>query len=217
MNPLLVVSNIVLWMVILLLGFLLLGALRTLGMLTWRLDELEVTRPTRMGRSGLQPGKRAPDFELPDVEGNQVGLRDFSGRKVLLIFVQPGCGPCHEIIPELNRVHRAGEACVLAINNAEPDEARTWFEEVRPQFPVVVQQHWSVSKRYEIFATPFAYLIDERGIITSRGVAGNRQYLEYVLTGAGNRANHHHVDSELYETAKSETKDTFPSKEVTHA
>jgi hypothetical protein len=38
--------------------------------------------------------------------------------------------------------------------------------------------------------TPFAFLIDEQGIITSKGIAGSKQYLGYVLSGAGNRSAH---------------------------
>ncbi len=58
-----------LWLVVLLLGFLLLGTLRSLGLLSWRLEQLEATTPKRLGRDGLKPGKRAPDFTLPGVEG----------------------------------------------------------------------------------------------------------------------------------------------------
>ena len=29
-------------------------------------------------------------------------LQHFAGRKLLLVFMQPGCGPCHSITPELN-------------------------------------------------------------------------------------------------------------------
>jgi peroxiredoxin len=34
----------------------------------------------------IEAGAKAPDFSLPDHEGNQVSLGDFSGRKLLLVF-----------------------------------------------------------------------------------------------------------------------------------
>ncbi|SDF49165.1 AhpC/TSA family protein [Sporolituus thermophilus DSM 23256] len=34
----------------------------------------------------LQPGMVAPDFTLPSAGGNQVGLRDYAGRKLVLYF-----------------------------------------------------------------------------------------------------------------------------------
>lgn len=43
----------------------------------------------------LQPGMKAPQFTLPDKDGNPVSLSDFAGRKVVLYFYPkdntPGC------------------------------------------------------------------------------------------------------------------------------
>ena len=114
-------SYVALWVFVLLLGFLLLGALRALGLQGWRLEQLEATTPSRVGRNGLKPGKTAPDFTLPEATGGEVALRDFAGRKVLLVFTQSGCGPCHRIMPELNRLQAAGEVQVLVVNNGEPE------------------------------------------------------------------------------------------------
>lgn len=34
----------------------------------------------------IEPGERAPDFSLPDQDGNPVALSDFEGRKLVLCF-----------------------------------------------------------------------------------------------------------------------------------
>jgi hypothetical protein len=115
-------------------------------------------------------------------------LHDFAGRKLLLVFTQSGCGPCHDIAPELNRLYDKGEHQVLVVNNGDPESTRTWAAETKARFPVLAQEKFSVSKRYEAFATPFAFLIDEQGIVRSKGIAGNRQYLGYVVSGAGQQA-----------------------------
>jgi methylamine dehydrogenase accessory protein MauD len=168
-----------------LLGFLLLGALRALGLLRWRLEQLEATTPSRLGRSGLKAGKKAPAFTLPTVAGGEVSLHDFAGRKVLLVLMHPGCGPCHGLTPELNRLQDAGGVQVLVVQNGDLETVRKWADEHRPRFPVAVQERLSLSTRYEAFATPFAFLIDERGVIASRGIINNRQHIGFVLSGAG--------------------------------
>src|SRR5688500_17301028 len=104
MNTALLVLNIVLLAGVLGLAFLVLGALRALGVLTWRLDQMEAMRPSRIGREGLKVGRKAPDFTLPSAAGGELSLAGFSGRKVLLVLTQSGCGPCMEIVPELNRL-----------------------------------------------------------------------------------------------------------------
>jgi methylamine dehydrogenase accessory protein MauD len=216
MNMILLISIIMLWTVILMLGFLVLGALRALGLINWRLDQLELTRPSRLGRDGLKPGKEAPDFTLPCTSGGEISLHDFAGRKVLLVFTQSGCGPCHDMAPEFNRVHAKGEHEVLIVNNGEPDDTREWAAEVQARFPILMQEKFSVAKRYEIFATPFAFLIDENGTIASSGIVGSAQYLGYVLTGAGNRAKKHHDESNCDSPIERESTESQSQKELTH-
>ena len=74
MSPLVWIVIGITWLAILALGFLLLGALRALGLQGWRLEQLEATTPSRIGRSGLKPGKTAPDFALPNATGGEVAL-----------------------------------------------------------------------------------------------------------------------------------------------
>jgi methylamine dehydrogenase accessory protein MauD len=185
MNIFLLIANLVLWVVVLFLGFLLLGALRAMALLRWRLEQLEATTPSRLGRSGLRIGKKAPDFTLPGISGGEVALQHYARRKLLLVFMQPGCGPCHGITPELNRLHDAGDVQVLVIHNSDSETVQEWIKEYRPRFPVALQERFNLSKRYEVFATPFAFLIDEHGVIAARGIVSTRQYLGFVLTRAG--------------------------------
>jgi methylamine dehydrogenase accessory protein MauD len=177
------------------LGFLLLGTLRSLGLLRWRLEQLEATTPKRLGRDGLKRGKKAPDFTLPSASGPEVSLHDFAGRKVLLVFTQAGCSPCHAIVPELNRL-RGDDCQVLVVNNGDVAATRQWADELKPRFPVLVQENFSVSKRYEVFATPFAFLIDERGVIRSKGIINTRQHIGFVLSGAGDAATNGQAEPE---------------------
>jgi methylamine dehydrogenase accessory protein MauD len=181
-------SYAVLWGLVLLLGFLLFGTLRTLAVQGWRLDQLEATMPSRVGRSGLKPGRKAPNFTLPSVEGEEVSLVDYQGRTVLLVFVQPGCGPCKSVVPALNRVDASGEAQVLAINKADPEQARRWAEETGATFPVLVQENLDVSKRYEMLATPFGFLIDQHGVIASAGIVNNGKHVRFLFSTVQERS-----------------------------
>lgn len=173
MNIFWLVAILVLWLVVLFLGFVLWGALRALALLRWRLEELEATTPKRIGRRGLRPGKKAPDFKLPTISGGKVTLHDFANRKLLLVFLQPGCGPCHQIAPELKRLSQAGKIQVLVIHKGDAKAVQEWIKHHPPDFPVAFQERFDVSRRYEVFATPFAFLIDERGVITARGIVSS--------------------------------------------
>jgi len=47
-------------------------------------------------------------------------------------------------------------------------------------FPVVLQQQWEISRRYAMFATPIAYLIDEAGILVTDVAVGTDAILELM-------------------------------------
>ena len=49
--------NIALLVSVMGLAFLVLGALRSLGIVNWRLDQMEAMRPSRIGREGLKIGR----------------------------------------------------------------------------------------------------------------------------------------------------------------
>jgi hypothetical protein len=61
-------------------------------------------------------------------------------------------------------------ACVVVISRGDPDRNQEKFGSVT--FPVGLQRRWEVSKEYGMFATPIAYLIDERGVITTDVAVG---------------------------------------------
>jgi methylamine dehydrogenase accessory protein MauD len=232
MNNLLLVSSILLWLLVFFLGFLLLGTLRVLGLLKWRMEQLEATTPSRLGRSGLKPGTKAPDFTLPSVAGGEVALHDFAGSKVLLVFTQSGCGACQTIVPELNKlVGRISNPSsggrgpqVVVVNNGDLETTRKWSVETAARFPVLVQDKYSMSKKYQVFATPFAFLIDEKGVIGSKGIISTRQHIRYVLSGVsrsepGALATGDPVAAEPDGSAEGESAGSSslsPSEEVSH-
>src|SRR5262249_27736865 len=140
---------------------------------------------------GLKRGTRAPDFRLPGVSGMEVALSDFAGRRVLLVFTQDSCAPCQNVLPELDRLHRDGLG-VLVVNNGHPNATRRWAAKAGVRVPILTQEKFELPRRYEVYATPFAFLIDQRGVIASKGLINNRQHIEFVLSGAaGEGASHH--------------------------
>jgi methylamine dehydrogenase accessory protein MauD len=219
LNALWIASYVVMWLLVFFLSFLLLGTLRAMGLLKWRLEQLELTMPSRLGRSGLKVGKKAPDFTLPSTTGAEVALHDFAGRKVLLVFTQSGCGPCQQIMPELNRLE-GRDFQVLVLNKGDAEATRQWAAQLKVRFPVLIQDGLDISRKYEAFATPFAFLINEKGVVASRGIISNKQQIGYVLAGARDETKNGHVEYEPSGAERAESEEahshSIPSKEFEH-
>jgi methylamine dehydrogenase accessory protein MauD len=128
---------------------------------------------SRLRRDGLKAGTPAPPFRLPRLDGGTLSLEQFRRRRVFLVFSDPGCGPCEELAPALEQVHRGpGGVQVLMISRGDPEANRRKVAELGLTFPVVLQRSWEVSLLYAMFATPIAYLIDEQGVLATDVVVG---------------------------------------------
>ena len=121
---------------------------------------------SKLARNGLKAGTPAPNFRLPQLNGEELALEELRGKQVLLVFSDPHCGPCNALAPGLEKFHREQPRVkVVMISRGEPKENRAKVKEHGFTFPVVLQQRWEISRRYAMFATPIAYLIDESGVI----------------------------------------------------
>ena len=174
---------------------------------------------SKIKRDGLNAGTHAPDFRLPRLDGRgDLGLEDLRGRRVLLVFSSPHCGPCNTLAPELERFHRQnrekegspspqpsppgeGETAptveVVMISKGEPKENRAKVKEHGLTFPVVLQQQWEISRRYAMFATPIAYLIDEAGVIRHDVAVGTDAILGLLADSTDSQGRVRHRAEEL--------------------
>src|SRR5262249_14369827 len=93
------------------------------------------------------------------------------GRRLLLVFSDPECGPCEELAPRLQELHvQRPDLRVLVISRRDAEATRAKADALGLSFPIVLQKHWEISLRYGMVPTPIRYLIDERGLI-ARDVA----------------------------------------------
>jgi peroxiredoxin len=130
---------------------------------------------SRLRRDGLPPGSPAPEFTLPGVNGPEVSLGAYRGRRVLLVFSDPNCDPCNQLTPQLvdldRRVRGDGLALVM-VSRGDPDENAQKCRQHQVGFPVGLQPGWQVSRQYGIFSTPVAFLIDEQGVVADKVAVG---------------------------------------------
>ena len=143
---------------------------------------------SRIERGGLKAGSPAPGFHLPDIRGRTVSLEEYRGRRVLLVFTQPGCGPCDQLAPQLVRLHKEhGEngLAVLVVGRGDIEGNRRKAEQHGLEFPVVVQEKWKLSREYGTFATPVAFLIGEAGLIARNAAVGPDEIVSLAREALG--------------------------------
>jgi peroxiredoxin len=128
---------------------------------------------SRLIRDGLSAGTRAPSFRLPRLDGGELSLEEYRGQHLLLVFSDPNCGPCTQLLPELEQLHRrTRDLAVVVVSRGEAEANRAKVSQYGVTFPVVLQRQWEVSRDYGMFATPVGYLINEDGVLASGAATG---------------------------------------------
>jgi methylamine dehydrogenase accessory protein MauD len=169
---------------VLLLAFLLAGALRQLGLFQLRLGDDPGALITD---SGLDRGATAPDFTaLDSASGELVSLSDLPAVPRMLVFASPGCLSCRELIPGLNEVRKTrGDFDFLVVCRGDLESCQAFGRMNRLEAPMVVDTTGQIEKDYLVTLTPFAYLIDHDGRVVIRGIANDWRQLESLLEQEG--------------------------------
>jgi prepilin signal peptidase PulO-like enzyme (type II secretory pathway) len=118
--------------------------------------------------NGLTVGTLAPAFDLPLLKKGRVTLQKLLGRHlpVLILFVDPECGPCKTLLPRAAGWHaslRDQFSLAVISTGALPDNERRFGS---LGFDILgVQQGREVAEAYLSVATPCAVLVSADGII----------------------------------------------------
>ena len=120
--------------------------------------------------SQAPPGTElAPDFQLPNLEGQSISLSDFRGEPVLVNFWASWCGPCIYEMPFIQEVYEewSGQGLVvLAINKGESlSTAKDFMQSGNFSFPVLLDINQYVALEYNVRSIPTTFFIDKDGII----------------------------------------------------
>jgi peroxiredoxin len=141
------------------------------------------TRPlteSKLERNGIAPGTPAPAFTLPLLDGGQLSLNDYEGKRRLVVFSDPRCEPCMQLAPQLAERSQTTRLSILMVSRGDPDENRDKRDRYRLPFPIALQRSWEVSRKYGIFSTPVAFLIDADGRIADKVAVGQDAILDLI-------------------------------------
>lgn len=115
-------------------------------------------------RRALAAERTAPDFELPDLDGTPVALRDFDGKKRLVATWASWCGCRYDLSAWQALQEELPELQIISVSlDNSPEAAREFVEAADPDFPVLVDANHSVAESYGLYNVPSVVWIDEDG------------------------------------------------------
>jgi peroxiredoxin Q/BCP len=124
----------------------------------------------------LKPGDKAPEFTLPDADGNPVSLADFRGRRVVVYFypaaMTPGCTTeACDFRDSLESLSAAGVS-VVGISPDAADKLVQFREQESLTFPLLSDADKTVLQAYGAYGEKNNYGKTVMGVIRSTFVVG---------------------------------------------
>lgn len=176
----LVVSNVVLWILVVVLSGVVLALLRQVGVLHERISPAGAL----LGREAPRVGEPAPEMILEGWRGERVeigGVRP-DGRDTLLFFVSPTCPVCETLVPVVESVVAAeGRATRLIYASDGPRQEHEAFVRAHAFDRHAYVLSAELGLRFHVGKLPYAVLIDAAGIVRARGLTSTREHLESLF------------------------------------
>lgn len=181
MTEMLLVSNIVLWILVVVLALVVLALARQVGILHERVAPAGALQPTE----GPKVGELTEPLQLEDLNGNSVtiGGADAGGFVTFILFISPTCPVCKSLVPTAKSLARKESARMRLLFASDGDKREQHVAYAKDlqldEYPYVLSQ--SLGMAYHVSKLPFALLIGADGSLQSKGLVNTREHLESLV------------------------------------
>ena len=174
----LLVSNLLLWALVIILTVMVLALARQVGVLNDRVAPAGALTPT----SGPKIGELTKQIDTNDLEGNIINIGGAENTKsILVLFISPSCPVCKTLVPTAISLSKHEKIdLIFASDGGSIFEHQTYVKDLSlDNYPYVLSE--SLGIHYGVSKLPFALLIDEGGVLIGKGLVNTREHLESLV------------------------------------
>jgi len=180
MTQVLIVSNVLLWLVVIVMALVIVALLRQIGVLYERVAPAGAL----MLNKKLRVGVEAPVVAVQTLQGENrsIGAAASDGRSRLLFFLAPDCPVCKSLLPAVLSAARAERDWLDLVfaSDGALDEHRALVGKYGLQgFDYVLSEALGIA--YGVSKLPYGVLIDETGKIAALGIVNSREHLDSLF------------------------------------
>ena len=181
MNEALIISNMILWIVVVVLTTLLFAITRQVGILHERVAPAGALQPT----SGPKIGEITEEIKATSLQGESIRLGGSRQEEQasFILFISPTCPVCKELVPTAKSLAKAELNDIklfFASDGENIEQHKNYIRDLDIEnYPYFVSE--SLGIYYQVSKLPFAVLIDGDGILRSKGLVNTREHLESLI------------------------------------
>ena len=181
MTEAMVVSNVILWAVVIVLALVVLALARQVGVLHERVAPAGALMPT----NGPKVGELTEAMSIADISGKTVSIGGpaANGLHTLVMFISPTCPVCKSLVPtakSLAGTERHRLQLVFASDGDKIEQHQAYAKDLDlDKYPYVLSEKLGMS--FEVSKLPFAVLIGSDGTLQSKGLVNTREHLESLI------------------------------------
>jgi methylamine dehydrogenase accessory protein MauD len=181
MTEMLLVSNLVLWVLVIMLALIVLALARQVGILHERVAPAGALQPVE----GPKVGELTEAMQLEDLEGGSVtvGGENADGLATFVLFISPTCPVCRSLVPTAKSLARKEASRMRLVFASDGDSREQHVAYARDlaldDYPYVLSQ--ALGMTYQVSKLPFALLIGADGTLQSKGLVNTREHLESLV------------------------------------
>ena len=181
MTQALLVSNVVLWVLVIVLALIVLALARQVGILHERVAPAGALMPT----SGPKVGELTEPMTLNNLRGDDViiGGVNPDSEATFVMFISPTCPVCKSLVPTAKSLaKREGKRMrlVFASDGDKVEQHEAYARDLGlDDYHYVISE--GLGMAYEVSKLPFALLIGGDGTLHSKGLVNTREHLESLV------------------------------------
>lgn len=176
-----VVSNIVLWILVVILSLLVLALSRQVGILHERVAPAGALMPT----SGPKVGELTEALAVKGIDGGalSIGGPDANGLASLVLFISPTCPVCKSLVPtakSLVKSERHRMRLIFASDGDGLERHLSYAKDLDIEGYAYVLSE-ALGRTFEVSKLPFAVLIGADGTLRGKGLVNTREHMESLI------------------------------------
>lgn len=175
------VSNIILWLVVIILSMLVFALTRQVGILHERVAPAGALQPT----TGPKVGELTKDIQINSLQGEPItiGGPNKDSLASLILFISPTCPVCKTLVPTAKSLVKSENKRInlaFGSDGENIEQHKTYIKDLEIEtYPYFVSQ--TVGMYYQVSKLPFAILIGQDGTLQSKGLVNTREHLESLI------------------------------------